>query len=565
MSYYKGRNNTTPCRYFQQGTCNKGNNCKFAHVYQNDNGLNNNQSRYDNNSNNENTSEKSDVQKLNNFITPPYLNSIQKTISFDMNDAKNFQVKPLASSYSYELPCALNLIDGRDLSLEESRFQYYQARQNGTLNQYEVEMNAREKDMQKCFAHIGGHTDWAARYLQKSTEDITQKGKLSYENPFINFTVDLTGQSYANNHTMTETFGSGLSASANLPFRTDNSANTSAFGSNTNNALGNSNFGNPNIATTSAFVAPEFKASSGSIFGSSSNLNPPQSGSSAFGTPAFGAKNTGSSAFGAPSFGANSFGQNPFGSTSQPSGTTGSPFGSLGNQQNSTTSNTESPFGKPAFGAPVASATSAFGTPAFGSSSFGAAQNNGKQEVAASPFGSFQGDPSAGNTSLTFGSNGLGASANNSNTAGHNSSPFGFVAQGAANNQPASNVFGGTLSNTTNNAFGTSSTGAFGGKTSSPFGSASTQGNISSPFGSMGSKPSAGFGVSTTQQSSPFDISQASQNYSTFQNSFVQGPPTEDDLRKPEDLLEETLQKFQGQEFSLGSVPDIPPPLVLCV
>ncbi|EDO17859.1 hypothetical protein Kpol_1043p49 [Vanderwaltozyma polyspora DSM 70294] len=609
MSYYNRGKSSTPCKYFQQGYCNKGNNCKFAHVLNNGNG-----------GSTANKEGKSDAEKLKNFISPNSFNYLQKSTIGDINESKDFQVKPLASSYSSEVPCALNLINGRDYSLEESRLQYYEARQNGSVPQYESQLNARLADMQKCFNHIRAHPDWAARYLQKGTKEISETGRTTNTAPFCNFPLDL------NAPVSNPAFGSN-------PFTSGGSANTSAFGGSANNAFGKPNFG--------ASESP-FRSTMGT---GSSNLgasvqSPSACAGSAFGTPSFGSKTFGSQtnqasvggAFGKPAFGAPSSTSNAFGAGSTTSSSFGAP--SFGSAPSNTTGNTSSfggaessAFGKPAFGASTqpfgsSSATSsAFGAPAFGSTAtsfgqvegtFGSGSAFGKPSFGSSqgtantsPFGSLQGNENKGAASAfessSFGTSGFGSAQNNAITQQKNQSPFGSLSVSGQSQQSTNTPAFGTApaGQNTSSAFGAVANGgaagfgafssqpsessAFGSTAKSPFGSIQQTGqnqtpaqsafgatttpsngasqpfglsnaNINSPFGNMGVKPQSPF---ASQSSSTISAPMAGSNLN-------QGAPSDDDKREPDSLLEETLAKFKSESFTLGGVPDIPPPMVLC-
>lgn len=542
--------------------------------------------------NNNNTREegKSDSERYAQFIKPQELPKLEKEITSDLATVDYIKMKPLSSSYSLPLPCALNLIANRDYSAEESRWQYHQARQNNTLNAYELEMNARDKDIRKCMDRIKARPDWAARYLQKNTQELTEHGRLAMAKEFIDFPLDLTGASYANNSTATQGTPSNLfggnpfapatsSTSTASPFAST-STPSSTFGSpfgqtgagpgttNTGSAFGANPFSQNNATQPAggAFGKPAFGATP-----TSTNTGTPFGGSSAFGKPAFGtapaagATNSSpfgaagsSSAFGKPAFGATPQSTNTtsaFGTATQ---TTGSPFGSM-----SQTAGTSSAFGNPAFGtgstASQPATASAFGSTAFGTPGFGSIPAAG---AAAQP---------AMTTSGSFGSSAFGTSG------------FGNIGNGAAKNSPfgtlsgttATSAFGNTTNNTTVNdksPFGLPATGQnaspFGlpttnTKESSAFGSANTQSSQASPFGApLNTQPNGLFGQATSNMKQTGQSDGATNNNEN--RRFIQGISSENDtVVKEEDLLPTVLEQFKAVKFSLGKVPDVPPPLSL--
>ncbi|CCD23583.1 FG-nucleoporin NUP42 NDAI_0B05500 [Naumovozyma dairenensis CBS 421] len=579
--------NRTPCKFFQQGKCLKGSACKYAHVYTNAN---------NNGNTNDNTDSKSAIELYRDFTNPQKIDRLQKAISFDLEEAKTIQLNPLSSSYSLAHPCGVNLIANRDLSPEESRWQYYQAKQKNMLQQYEIEMNARSNDIQKCFHNIKEHTDLAARYLQKNTRSLVETGVLAIPKDFITFPLDLTGQTYSNPQSMatptnTSTFGSTNNAFSITSPGTFGSApqgaspfasvpqGSSALGSATGGAFGKPAFGTTGV-TNSAFGANPFMSNTNATSGTTAAV-----GSSAFGKPAFGATNTSSAfgnsafgssiaaptsktsgAFGKPGFsgtigsgnaGTSTFGSTGFGSTpAAPVAASAGAFGSTGfgaslNQQGtgafgSAGTNTASTAGG-AFGKP------AFGKPAFGSSAFGG--------TSASPFGSTGQTSTAANTSSPFGKVNQGMPG-----ATTTMSPFGKIAGTPATTTTTASPFGSVNNNATQNTtsvFGTSQP-ATGQTTAFPvFGNAA---NKSSPFGlpnNTGNAPASNvFGFNTNSTSVP--AGQGDAVTTSGNERFYQGLHSEVD--KPNevgDLSQETLDQFKALKFTLGKVPDMPPPVAL--
>lgn len=468
------------------------------------------------------------------FINPSSMAKIQKVILNDLEESNNFQKSPLASAYSYGLPCGVNLINDRDLSPEELRFKYYEARQKGTLGQYEAEVVVREKDMKKCVQHIRDHPDWAARYLQRGTKELRETGQTTLKSGFINFPIDFTGQAGfgasgssgfgVNPFTQgqstfgTSAFGAGATAFGQgqaqgsggaFGFGTAKASTTNAFGS-TNVAAQQSGgaFGKPAFSGFSMTAAGSVPSSN--VFGAPAPAQPAGTGS-AFGQPQFGTgPATGSiGAFGKPSFGTSSFGQTAFGSPGGigTSSSTASPFSSL---QNTTT--TQSPF------------ASLQNKPAGATASpFGSLQTN---QPTPSPFGALQGNKPAPASTGAFGQTGPSMP-----------SPFANLQAPDANAQ-----------RTTQFGFN---------KPAAPFGTATTAtGNTPSPFG-QATGPANAFASGFTSSSA------VSAGAGAARAQFVQGIPTKDSQLSPNDLDKQTVEQFEAQSFILGKVPDIPPPMAL--
>ncbi|QLQ82298.1 hypothetical protein HG537_0H00590 [Torulaspora globosa] len=525
---YRTNTSNIPCKYFQQGNCKWGNSCKYAHVYANSDGSNQGQG-----------TGMSEADLYKSFTNPSSMAKIQKVILSDLQESEIIQKSPLASAYSYGLPCGINLINDRDLSPEELRFKYYEARQRGNLGQYEAEVLAREKDMKKCLQHIRDHPDWAVRYLQRGTKELRETGQTTLKTGFINFPIDFTGQTGfgasgsssfgANPFTQgpgaaafgqAQGSGGAFGAGATGPFgqgQAQGSGGAFSFGATKPSAT--NAFGIPNVAAQQsggAFGKPSFSGFSNSaagpvpsnknVFGTPAPTQPAGTGS-VFGQPQFGAgPATGSTtgAFGKPSFGTSSFGQTAFGSA--PSGTTASPFSSL----QSTT--TQSPFAslqnKPAAASTV--------------SPFGSLQTN--QPPTPSPFGALQ----ASNVTATAG-------------------PFGQTSTNISS--PFANL----------NAAASAAATATANKPTAPFGTPSMNtGNTTSPFGAPKNAPANVFGLNFTSSSTA--SADASRGRA---HKFIQGIPTDGSQLSPNDLDKQTVDQFKAPSFILGKVPDIPPPMAL--
>ncbi|CAE6521570.1 unnamed protein product [Rhizoctonia solani] len=315
-------------------------------------------------------------------------------------------------------------------------------------------------------------------------------------------------------------FGGGGAAN---PFGGSSQSQPSAFGG---SAPQPSTFGTPAQTTGSAFGS----STGGASFGQSGFGAKPAFGQSGFGsstaapatTSAFGSAAPssafGQSAFGtsaaAPAFGQSAFGAKPAGSAFGAS--TGGAFGAFANKStsfgNTGTGNTTSAFGAPSTG------TSAFGggtsgTPsAFGSSGFGAF---------ASRSTSFSAQPSAGSA--------FGSSTNNSgglfvqtNTSNNNNGAEGMDSDTPTTTQPPTSAFGQSAPSTTSafgqtqqpattSAFGqTQPTSAFG---SSSFGAKSAFGTTPTTTSSFGATPTttnSAFGNPTSSTGSAFGTASTS-------------------------------------------------------
>jgi nucleoporin NUP42 len=511
-------NNKLPCKFYASGNCKFGNNCKFAHV----------------NNNNNSNSGQNNASVLEKFISPNTLYDKTSQIKQDLSDYKLLQSNPVLSSYGLGFPAVNNLILGRDLSYEEIRLQYLEAVASNSFPEYERSIEARRKDMDYCVDHLRGQEQVAARYQQKSAEPNVGPAK-----PFIPLSLEESIAQLSNPGN--KAFGSANNQSNPFGATTfGNASSSGAFGAqpnpfeskpNTGSGFGNSGFGNSNTNTQSAFGA----AAAG-----------------AFGKPA----STTTSAFGAPSTGS-AFGSTVFGSA-QPTASSGS-FGSSG-------------FGN----SKPASATSAFGDPstvsAFGSTGFG--NPPGGSAFGSSGFGNASTSSGSAPGTSGFGQSGFGQSTNNTTnlpfgnlTNDNKASPF-----GATNDNNSTSAFG--AGSTSSNPFGSSA-----GKGATPFGTMSNQNetlafalsaNTNLAFGQSSSNGSA-FGASnnTPQQfgsgnnGSGFANSSAPLGQSGFGSTSAQPSNVSNDTSLDE-YDPKVLEAFSAAKFELGKIPEVPPPVTLC-
>lgn len=568
MAYFR---NQTPCKYFQAGKCLKGNNCNFAHVYTNGN----------NGGNNKTTGlQKSTEEKYLDLTNDRNLDRYTREIELDMDDYMTFAWAPNGSSYGLAAPCPLNVIANRDFSSDESRFQYWQSIKQGKQGQYEMEITARRKDMEKCVNFVKSEAKKAARYVQLSARTYRSNGTLPSK-PFIDHPLDLTGQSYNTN----SPFGSvrsnpfanvgpfsSMSSNGAPPFG-QSVASTNIVSSNSNSTIGQSPFGNMGAqvgSSTSVFGKPAFgstaAATPSSPFGQNSNgnsINSNNNGSS--NTPgSFGSQNLASNTFGKSTFGAQPFGN--------PSSSTG--FGRPQQTTDSSSAFRKQAFGHSAFGQPSfgqsAARQPAFEQPAFGTSSFGQAATGqltanqpafGQSAFGTSPFGQAAiGQSSFGNTpssQTAFGTSAFGQAAS-----GH--SPFGKPLSGQ--NTFGTSVFG--------QAAATKSASSQIGSTGSPFSQSNASSNPNSATQVSNNQNNTNTNFNSTIQpfqsinngfsNSPFNMQSNSENSAAgiqgSISSFVQGLENKSELTTISDLSEKTIALFKAPKFELGNIPEVPPP-----
>ncbi|CCE79587.1 Piso0_001664 [Millerozyma farinosa CBS 7064] len=578
------------CKYYANGNCRFGNSCRFSHEDPKD-------------------LTKKKGYTLQDFISPKELDSLTESIRLGINDYRQFASAPVLSSFGLGHPAVNNLIDGRDVSLEELRLQYLEASQNNTLGELERQLELRKKDMEYCINHLRGKENLAARYQQKSAEPGAQLPK-----PFVPLSVD---ESIARLSQQPNALGNGNTAAANpfgqssfgssghnpfavdatpskSPFSTQNSANTnagtssslsggqsgfSAFGK---GSFGSSGFGSSGFGSSNTAAAGAAKPGFGSSGFGSSGFGKPSTGQSAFGSSGFGSSGfgqapsgqagSGQSAFGSSGFGSSGFGSSGFGSsgfgqsTSGQAGSGQSAFGSSG-------------FGSSGFGKP-STGQSAFGSSGFGSSGFGKA-STGQSSFGSSGFGKIGADQS-GSSNSPFGNTASQSNANSSPFASLGSTgtqasggsafapsgfgSFGNNAQGKPGDTNAATSGFSALSSSINaNQPNQPSPFANEPKGASPFGSApsntqNTQNqnnNTNSPFGSAPTTAASSSSFPSAFGGGSFTSNQGT----TGVNGSASSAPGLEELKQYDPKVTDA---FQASKFELGHVPEVPPPLQLC-
>ncbi|RSL64362.1 hypothetical protein CEP53_004101 [Fusarium sp. AF-6] len=460
----------TVCRFFQQGNCKFGNNCRNEHPNPNNN-------------RNQTSNRFGALGGGTNSIADKY--SI--TVDAIERDLTNETPQWILSAYAPGRDAPGQLFGGypREQSFEELRLHYVMGKASGNeqqaLNQAQELWTNAQQQMQNAVRNA----QEAVQFIVSAENNHPNRQDICKERtegaPFGEFIVGKRPKSMLDVFTGQPHNQSSLATSS--PFGGGASAGQSAFGQ--PSALG---------AKPSPFGAPSFGQPSqpntqGSAFGQPSQ---PGQGGSAFGQPS--QLGQGGSAFGqasqtAPAFGQPSQPASAFGQASQPT----SAFG-----QTSALGAKPSPFGAPSFGQPS--------QPSAQGSAFGQASQLGQKP---NPFGA---PTNTNNNASPFGSAG-----NNNNAPAAN--PFGAPSSGFANNQNSS-PFGSTNNNQPANSgfssFGKPSQGAL------PFGQQQNAPAASSGFASANQAPAQNANNPFGQPSQPQPNGFASHNNQQASNPFGQ-------------------------------------------
>ncbi|OHF02024.1 hypothetical protein CORC01_02603 [Colletotrichum orchidophilum] len=474
------------CKFYEQGNCRYGQNCRFEHPRSQSN---NRFAAFGQNTG-------GGFNRGGNDALPYSLakEAIEKDLT---TEAPQW----ILSAYGPGRDAPEQLFGGnlREQSFEEMRLVHMMAAASGNPQQALNQAQELYQQAQQQMKTAVGNLDGAIQFIISAEQTHPNR-------------IDLCKQGTLPGGTTGE-FAVGKRAASSLGQQNPFSSNTPAATSNpfSSNNQQTSAFGGGGLSSGSAFGQPAALGQRPNPFGTPAfgQTSQPSQPSSTFGQPS---KPT--SAFGAPSSSAPAFGQ-----TSQPTSAFGQASalggGTSAFGQASALGQKPNPFGAPAFGQPAQPATggggSAFGQPSQlggGGSAFGQASALGQKPnpfggaaSGASPFASAGG---SGNITSSFGQ----ASQNTAS-----SSPFAQPAQNATQNanpfgapaQPTASPFGQPAQPATTSAFGQASQTA----SSNPFGQPSqAQPAASNPFGAKpDAQPSAfgqpSMGAQPTQSAQP--------------------------------------------------------------
>ncbi|SMQ55291.1 unnamed protein product [Zymoseptoria tritici ST99CH_3D7] len=353
---YRNNRSREVCKFFLEGRCRFGNDCKFEHP-SNQAPQSSNQNRFAPLQNPANANQRGRPGAVTDPKQEPF-NVTAEGIRLDLTEASQKGERPQwqFSSYGPGIAAPKQLLEGPnvEMSEEELRVMCYLAKATGRLQDYDAHVNGLRTQINQQVQTVLQDLEGAKRFVQNGQNEHPNRNDMAQSAgsvfPWTNRpSLQATpaggfGQAAANSGTA---FGRPSGGGFGQPSAM---GAPSGFGSSGMGAVAASGFGQPSnlAAKPPAFGQPAFGA-------------PSQPAAGAFGQPsAFGAaaQQPQQSAFGKPSAPTSGFGQSAFGQASKPAG---SAFGAPSFGQAA----------QPAFGQASQPTTGAFGQPSQPGGAFG--------------------------------------------------------------------------------------------------------------------------------------------------------------------------------------------------